>query len=36
MRSTVLQVRGFKWQLLLGGKTLGLRCSLDADREKYN
>ena len=35
----MLQVRGHKWQLLLGGKTkevCGLRCSSDADRKKYN
>jgi len=36
MRSTVLQVRGHKSPLLLGGKTLGLRCSADADRVMYN
>jgi len=32
MRSTVLQVRGHKSLLLLGGKTLGLQCSAYADR----
>jgi len=36
MKSTVLQVRGRKSPLLLGGKTLGLRCSADADRVMYN
>ena len=36
MRCIVLQVRGCNWQLLLGGKTLGLRCSADADSENYN
>jgi len=36
MSSTVLQLSGYKWQLLLGRKTLSLRCSADADREKYN
>ena len=36
MRSTVLQVRGRKSPLLLGGKTLGLRCSEDAARVMYN
>jgi len=36
MMSTVLQVRGYKWHLLLGGKNLSLRCSADEDREKYN
>jgi len=36
MRSTVLQVRGRKWPLLLGGKTLQLWCSADADRVMYN
>jgi len=36
MRSTVLQVRGHKSPLLLGGNTLGLRCSVDADRVMYN
>jgi len=34
MRSIVIQVRGGKLPLLLGGKTLGLRCS--ADRVMYN
>jgi len=32
MRSTVLQVRGYKSPLLLGGKTVGLQCSADAHR----
>jgi len=36
MSSTVLQLSGYKWQLLLGGKTLSLRCSADVDREMYN
>ena len=36
VRSTVLQVRGRKSPLLLGGETLGLRCSVDADRVMYN
>jgi len=36
MRSTVLQVRGHKSPLLLGGKTLGLRCSADADKVMNN
>ena len=36
MRSTVLQVRGRKSPLLLGGETLGLRCSAGADRVMYN
>jgi len=36
MRSTVLQVRGCKSPLLLGGETLGLRCSADMDRVMYN
>jgi len=36
MRSTVLQVRGHKSPLLLGGETLELRCSEDADRVMYN
>jgi len=35
VRSTVLPVRGRKLPLLLGGKTLGLRCSADADRIMY-
>jgi len=35
-RNTVLQQRWYKWQLLLGGKTLSLGSSADADREKYN
>ena len=35
MRSTVLQVRGCKWQFLLGVKLWGLRCNADVDREKY-
>ena len=34
MRSTVVQVRGRR--LLLEGKTLGLRCSADAERVMYN
>jgi len=33
---TMLQVRGCKLQLLLGGKTLGLRCSAHVDKEMYN
>jgi len=36
MRSTGLQMRGHKSPLLLGGKTLGLRCSADVDRVMYN
>jgi len=36
MRSTVLPVRGRKPPLLLGGKTLRLRCSADADSIMYN
>jgi len=36
MRSTVLQVRGRKSPLLLGGETLGLRCSVDEDIVMYN
>jgi len=36
MRSTVLQVRGRKSPLLLGGKTLGLRCRADMDRVMYD
>jgi len=36
MRSAVLRVRGRKSALLLGGKTLGLPGSADADREMYN
>ena len=36
MRSTVLQVRGRKSTLLLGGETLGWWYSPDADRVMYN
>ena len=32
---TMLQVRGCKSPLLLRGKTLGLRCSVDVDRVMY-
>jgi len=35
MISTVLQVRECKSPLLLGGKTLGLQCSTNADRVMY-
>jgi len=36
MRTTVLQVRGCKSPLLLGGKALGLWCSPDEDKVTYN
>jgi len=36
MRGTVLQVRGRKLPLLLGGKTLSMRCSVDTDRAMYD
>jgi len=36
MRSKVLQVTGRKSPLLLGGETLGLRCSVNEDIVMYN
>ena len=36
MISIVLQVRGSKSPVLLRGKTLGLQCSVDADRVMYS